>query len=404
MVISLLLTMGAYFLLMDRREASTIMVGTAILLSSKAFMDFSVSGLENPATNLGIAAFCWTYWRKREPLLLTMIASLTAVNRLDSFLLFLPALLLTYYKTGWKVWKAVLAGLTPLIAWEMFSLFYYGFPFPNTAYAKLGTGVSVQDSVHQGIRYLVNDYQWDKVTAGVIVVGFTLGIVAGEWPLSLGVLASVLYVIRVGGDFMCARFLCAPFVLACAIAVRHTRLRWQAALGLTAAILAVGLMNLRPTLTTTSNFGIGDPNTTMVDGITDERVFFYRATGILRWRPGLRWPDFPWSDIGDQFRESGQRVVALKPVGVIPYHAGPNVHVIDEGALGDALLARLPPESGDRRPGHYFRALPPGYYETVASGVNQIRDPQLAEYYGHMHDIVSGDLWSTRRMRERSSR
>ena len=25
------------------------------------------------------------------------------------------------------------------LAWEMFSIFYYGFPFPNTAYAKLNT-------------------------------------------------------------------------------------------------------------------------------------------------------------------------------------------------------------------------------------------------------------------------
>ena len=32
-------------------------------------------------------------------------------------------------------------GLSPLIAWELFSLFYYGFLFPNTAFAKLNTGL-----------------------------------------------------------------------------------------------------------------------------------------------------------------------------------------------------------------------------------------------------------------------
>ena len=31
-------------------------------------------------------------------------------------------------------------GMAPLAAWLGFSTFYYGFPFPNTAYAKLNNG------------------------------------------------------------------------------------------------------------------------------------------------------------------------------------------------------------------------------------------------------------------------
>jgi arabinofuranosyltransferase len=159
-IVSILLTLCAYFFLMTKRQAPAILIGTAILLSSKAFMDFSVSGMENPATHLGIAAFCWAYWRRREPFLLTLIAALTAVNRLDSILLFLPALLLVYYQEGWKAWKAVVLGLTPLFAWETFSVFYYGFPFPNTAYAKLGTGISSGELIQQGLKYLLTATVW----------------------------------------------------------------------------------------------------------------------------------------------------------------------------------------------------------------------------------------------------
>ena len=36
--------------------------------------------------------------------------------------------------------KTLLLGLMPLILWELFSLFYYGFLFPNSAYAKAFTG------------------------------------------------------------------------------------------------------------------------------------------------------------------------------------------------------------------------------------------------------------------------
>jgi arabinofuranosyltransferase len=215
------------------QTASAMVVGTAILLSSKAFMDFSVSGLENPATHFGIAAFCWAYWRNQSALVLTLIASFTAVNRLDSFLL----------------------------AWEMFSIFYYGFPFPNTAYAKLNTGVSSGELIRQGVAYLSNDYHWDKLTAIVIVGGIVLGLWKTDWPLALGVLASVLYVVRVGGDFMSGRFLSPALFLACGLIIHRTRLRWTATLGITTAILVLGLRNPRPTLTTTSNFGVGLPHT-----------------------------------------------------------------------------------------------------------------------------------------------
>jgi len=41
-------------------------------------------------------------------------------------------------QTSWiKVVGLILIGFLPLIAWEIFALTYYGFPFPNTYYAKV---------------------------------------------------------------------------------------------------------------------------------------------------------------------------------------------------------------------------------------------------------------------------
>jgi arabinofuranosyltransferase len=135
-------------------------------------------------------------------------------------------------------------------------------------------------------------------------------------------------------------------------------------------------------------------------GIADERAFMYRATGILRWKPGIRWPDIFWSDEGDRFRRSGKRTAIIGAAGIVPYHAGPGVYGLDQGALGDPLLARLPAKPGELRPGHYFRAIPAGYFETIETGQNQIQDPHLAEYYDHLHTIISGDLWSVDRLKE----
>jgi arabinofuranosyltransferase len=204
---------------------------------------------------------------------------------------------------------------------------------------------------------------------------------------------------RVGGDYMSGRFLSPAFFLGCAVLVRYVRLsgRW-AAVG-TVAVLALGLIALRPSLTTTSDFWVGKQYPESM-GVVDERAFFYKSTGVLRWRRGLRWPDFAWTDTGDAFRRAKLKAVPVLVAGTIPYRAGPAVYILDIGALGDALLARLPPQPGKNKPGHYYRTVPSGYMETVTTGENRLRDPKIAEYYEHLRAVIRGPLWSWARMRE----
>ena len=66
---------------------------------SKAFVDFSTSGLENPATHLFIILFVILYFKADFPcsrsrlFILSLLAGLAALNRIDSLLIFLPALI-----------------------------------------------------------------------------------------------------------------------------------------------------------------------------------------------------------------------------------------------------------------------------------------------------------------------
>jgi arabinofuranosyltransferase len=57
-----------------------------------------------------------------------------------------PALLLaTWRAPTWSARaRAAALGLVPAAAWTLFALAYFGFPFPNTAYAKLATGISAR--------------------------------------------------------------------------------------------------------------------------------------------------------------------------------------------------------------------------------------------------------------------
>ncbi|HOQ33029.1 MAG TPA: hypothetical protein PLA12_11020 [Candidatus Hydrogenedens sp.] len=88
-------------------------------------------------------------------LLLSFIASLATLNRQDCILPYIPALVYVYWKLKNRKQGFIYLclGFIPLVLWEVFSIFYYGFPFPNTVYAKLGTGIWKTDLIKQGLLY-----------------------------------------------------------------------------------------------------------------------------------------------------------------------------------------------------------------------------------------------------------
>jgi arabinofuranosyltransferase len=73
------------------------------------------------------------------------------------------------------------------------------------------------------------------------------------------------------------------------------------------------------------------------------------------------------------------------------------VHLLDECALADPLLARLPAVfNPEWRTGHYRRMIPDGYRESLESSTNQLRDPNLRRFYGHLRVITRSDRLFTR--------
>ena len=82
---------------------------------------------------------------------LALLASLLAFNRLDVGLLVLPALLHAAWLLRLPAWRPLLVGFLPLIGWLLFSTVYFGFPFPNTAYAKLAVGIPAGELFAQGL-------------------------------------------------------------------------------------------------------------------------------------------------------------------------------------------------------------------------------------------------------------
>ena len=251
LVVSMLASVAAMWLFVARIAVSTAaaIVGASVLIFSRAFVEFSTSGLENPLTHLLLAVFFVLYWRPERRHYLTLlwtVTSLIMVNRIDAGLLVLPAVLIQTYRAGWRPGAtAMMFGLIPLATWELFSIVYYGFPFPNTAYAKLSTGIPPGEVASQGFAYLLNSAANDPVTLLAIGVFVSVALAAQPrvtWPVALGTVLYVMYVVRVGGDFMSGRFLTAPLFCAVALFARF-QLPWTAPFtsAVTAIIFALGI-------------------------------------------------------------------------------------------------------------------------------------------------------------------
>ncbi len=387
-----------------------IMVLSVVTLSlSNAFVDYSTGGLENPLSHLLFALFLYVFLVKpRSParlFQLSLISSLAAVNRMDLFLLYAPALLYTFMtEFSWKSFLLLAAGQTPLILWECFSTFYYGFPFPNTAYAKLNTQIPTLELAERGLRYLLFSLRSDPITLAVICAALIFAVIERKHKhllLAAGMALYLLYVVKIGGDFMSGRYFTTIFL--CAVAflatIQYSRLQARIMVGLFALALAVGVLIVNPT------WMMYNPHAFLsLRGVVDERLWYFPDVGLLRDNRFNTAPDTLGKSGGMEARLEGQKdfyVTAVNSIGVYGYYAGPNVHIIDRWALSDPLLARIPPQRQVKWViGHLTRIIPEGYVTSIYTGHPELEDPNLSLYYEKLAFITRGPLFDPQRWLE----
>jgi arabinofuranosyltransferase len=395
-------------------RAGVVIAVAAALALSRAFVDYATSGLENPlACLLVVLALRRDLPLREAPMepgrrlgALALAGSLLALTRLDLALLVLPVLGDAVLAGGWRQrrhWRTMALAALPLVAWEVFALVYFGFPLPNTAYAKLGAGVDGAELVRRGWWYFEATLRRDPLTAGVIVSGLAWVALRGDRRRRLwaaGALLYLAYIVRIGGDFMIGRFLVVPLVMAVVLAA--DLLPTGRRIWLVVGVLLLGFLNPRNPLTSP----VVPPFEYWFRGVADERGYYCENTGLLpRLRPGFVEQEYVIK--GRQAREimdrQGTAFQAAECIGFYGYYAGPKLHVIDVMALADPFLARLPMRSPDKvkswRIGHLERDLPAGYSESVAAGRNLIQDPALARLYDDVRLVTTGPLFSAERWR-----
>lgn len=377
MLVSVALSLCALWLLATR-IAKNIEYGCLLVLvavASRAICNFSTSGLETPLTFLLLALFVWQIYRTENVWIPAGIVGLLLLNRLDMVVLLGPvAAYLLFRVRGVDRIRVALAVMLPTLAWMAFSIIYYGAPFPNTAYAKLGTGFSTATLILRGLEYTNDFVLTDPLLALIIGKSVFDALRSRNWTtalLGIGIVLYVIYTIIIGGDFMSGRFFAAPSFLAlCLLArmpapqllLKHTKVVALIAVGIVCFLLFVRVVE-QPM----------DGSMISQSGIVDERRFYYSDTGL--WPLLTGWvttgskPIPAWGRDGYALKAQAQGAgmpiaSSTDHIGMLGYYGGSNVHLIDELALSDPFLARLPAVPGSRV-GHYRRLLPPGYAETA---------------------------------------
>lgn len=389
----------------------TTMMVTLVMLFSASYIDYSSSGLENPLIHLFLILMLVVVFKRSDApskklFLVSLLACLTALTRLDTVLFFIPLLIYLLYEGRHQPLPSMgilIAAFLPLLVWFGFATFYFGFPLPNTYYAKLPTNYAATFFFEHGIAYYLNSLHWDPITLLTIGSAIALGIASRD-PRKIaivgGVVLYLLYGLRIGGDFMSGRFLSAAFVVALIVLLEidyamlfgetNRSLFWFVMV----VIAAIGISANYPPVFTQ----MGDSETRMDGDVANEKLFYFPSMGMLNHLLGA--PIYEYGMQGLAASADGKTPVFRAGIGVFSYYAGPDIYVIDKHTLTDPLRARLPAQ-GDFRVGHYERPMPDGYEETIADNfTNHLQDPNLVSYYDKLSPLIHGDLFAPGRIQD----
>jgi arabinofuranosyltransferase len=394
----------------------------ALLLLSRSYVDFSTSGLENPLSHLLlilglIRSFKTLRSTQKNPQIPLLIFSLLFLTRPDLVLLILPFCVLLLFSMVrsvrdenhrsiffLKLIKILFVASVPIFVWTLFSTLYYGFPLPNTVYAKLFTDIDFKARLIQGVHYLMISFAWDPVTLLTIFLSFLfykqrrvssdqsirkLKIDCLEIysirALFLGQGLYFLYLMTIGGDFMAGRFLTAPLLISAVVIARNPLSCAQIKNLIVASLLltAIGM-----------NTALNTSNWQYTYGVADERGFYFFRTGLVNAWHNHVFAIPQWKD------EKTSILTACGGIGLVGIALGPGLHIIDVCGLADPLLSHLPVANRVHwRIGHFIRSLPIGYVQSVESHRNLLIDPLTQQYYSAIMDVTRGHLFSKTRLR-----
>lgn len=408
------------------KSKNQVVLTFAILVCSVSFISYTTSGLENSMLFFLTACFLKIYFGSerydaKKMFLLALLVSLIAMTRMDAVLMFAPMAVYVYLgrRDNVSFPKAVgigVLGLLPFILWELFATFYFGFPFPNTAYAKLGTNFGLWPYIVRGIKYYINALICDPI---ILIIPFLTIICALYvrkasyiWCMvSVGMYC--LYLLYIGGDFMMGRHFTVLFYisLTCYLDIKNREFStYGKGYRLQKYVVALTIVAVVYTLTTgviTKQFLYGE---NFSSPISDERAGYYKYSSLFNnvislYKTGDLCIRNAWNEAGIiEYREAGYTGGILPSVPGVSKYYNNDMYLNDLYALGDPYLAHLPAVKEDNwRIGHMWRQAPYGYEEQILYGSseegNRIENEDASKYYDIIMKVTTDPLFDADRIK-----
>ncbi|PJZ69634.1 hypothetical protein CH373_09015 [Leptospira perolatii] len=397
-----------------------------MILSSRFFLDYSSSGLETPLSYF-LLSYWWTVREKisrfqnpKHVIERGILSSLLLLTRYDLILWILPDWI-RYFKSVfreknipkyeyYRIFLFSTIGFLPFFFWFFFSWIYFGSPFPNTYFAKTNISHSLLEKIQSGLSLIKVSILWDPV---LILPMFAYLLISGirrklEDP-SLILVSSFLhlgYLFYVGGDFMAGRFL-TPFFLGSLFLLKDELFKKQNGFVGLASPLEKGVLffsflfllfvQIFSSYATWRSFVPSmERPLQLKDGVVDERASYRNHTSIRAFLSDNGPDKHPWALWGKKsvLRKTGEEIRFTTNVGLAGYYGGPNLHLVDELALTDPFLSRLP---GRGFPGHYLRLVPKGYKEVISEVRDNLEDADLDRFLYETRLLSEGELFTWER-------
>lgn len=267
------------------------------------------------------------------------------------------------------VWLALVA---PLVAWR--AVYYHAW-LPNTFYAKAAGIAHWGQGWHYVSLYFAVYPVLIVALAATIVAGWAGRRGTGDAALPCAVVSVVmlLYVLRVGGDFMFARFL-VPITPLLYVALEEAIHRRGPVMGILGAVVVVAATVLVPVQ---RHRLLGDRD--RAHGIVDEHEYYPRTFIDKRRREG--------ADMAAIFRGTDVRVCILGSQASLAYFAR-FPYVFEKYGLTDREFARQKVQKRGR-PGHE-RAM--SRHDLIAHRVHLFFPGGVEDRSGAIDEAVFGDL------------
>jgi arabinofuranosyltransferase len=301
-LLSIILSIATIWLIMARLAVnfwSGILAAAALLLS-KAFIDYSTSGLETPLTHFLLAFGVWlgfgslaveNAYKLATASLIALLS--TYLCRPELLLAVLPLSLLVAshaHQSAGPTLKMILIALAPDVCWSIFSLIYFRHFLPEIALAPLSRNLTASENFRQGLVYVLDSFSVDPITLTVVILAALLSIRQSRKSQALagGALLYLMYVVVVGGDAMSGHLFTVPLVMS-AIIVARSRVSSIGFMSIALVLALMGSISAPATILSGPLYSASDQP---VHGIRDERGVIFPHQGLLtEWRGTFRQPD-----------------------------------------------------------------------------------------------------------------